>query len=362
MGIEGKTKSFLDIPFDQWENALQLSSTQKYRVRQIQEWVFQRRVKSFDEMTNLPAELRNSLSSRFSMRTLRIVDCEKSARDGTARLNFETFAGEKFSSVFLPSYKNGNNRFSLCLSTQVGCAWGCVFCASGRVPFQRNLLPSEIVEQYLLTEEVMGEKIGSLLFMGMGEPLANYENVRLALSSLRSPLGFNIGARHITLSTCGLVPQIRRLAEEGPKVNLAISLHAADDETRRKILPKSSRWPIKDLLRAAWYFQEHMGQVRLTFEYILLKGINDGTQSAKRLGNQLRRKKAWVNLIAYNPVPGLPYQQSSESDTSRFEQILTDRGVFVRVRKPQGTDIAAGCGQLGESLRFSRKSTVARSV
>jgi 23S rRNA (adenine2503-C2)-methyltransferase len=216
------------------------------------------------------------------------------------------------------------------------------------VRHERNLFPSEILEQLLWAEELTGKKVSSVLFMGMGEPLANYNSVLWAVRVLRSPLAFNLGARHVTLSTSGLVPQIFKLASEGPKINLAVSLHAADDETRKKIMPKSSAWPIKELLKSAWVFQRAAGEGRVTFEYILIKGVNDSIQSAQRLSNMLRDKKAWVNLIAYNPVPGLPYEKPSEPAVSAFAKVLQDRGVFVRVRKPQGVDIAAGCGQLGE--------------
>jgi 23S rRNA (adenine2503-C2)-methyltransferase len=339
--------TLLDVPFGEWKHVLDLSDTEAYRVRQAQEWVFRRRVKTFAEMTNIPAALREKWAASHALRSVALERRETSERDGTSRLFFRAKDGKPFSAVFLPAKGEDDERHSLCVSTQVGCAWGCVFCASGRVAFQRNLASSEILEQVLLAEESTGQKIDSVLFMGMGEPLANYRNLLWALQCLRSPLGFGYGARHVTVSTSGLVPQILSLAREGPKVNLAISLHAADDDVRRKILPKSSAWPIKDLLKAAWAYQKTAGSGRVTFEYILLKGINDSHRTAQRLANLLRAKKAWVNLIAYNPVPGLPYEKPSDATVRNFAGILSERGVFVRLRKPQGTDIAAGCGQLG---------------
>jgi len=348
------TGSLLDIPFGEWARVMELPPSEMYRARQIQEWIFTRRAKSFADMTNLPAPLRDRLAKQLTLRTMTVVRKDVSARDGTSRIFFKTQDGKDVSTVFLPSREE--DRFSLCLSTQVGCAWGCVFCASGRVRLERNLMSSEILEQVLWAEEEMGKKISSLLFMGMGEPLANYNNVLWALQVLRSPMGLNFGARHVTVSTSGLVPQILKMSDEAPKVNLAISLHAADDATRAKILPKSSRWPIKDLLKAAWAYQKNMGNVRVTFEYILLKGVNDSLRAAQRLSNLLRDKNAWVNLIVYNPVPGLPYAKPSDDAVSKFEKVLTGRGIFVRVRKPQGVDIAAGCGQLGEPAKaFSQK-------
>lgn len=353
-------KNLLDVPFAEWSAALELGPRDAYRARQILTAVFQRRVKSFSEMTDLPQALRERLAGSFRLRSLQMPRREVSAEDGTSRLFFEASDGGRFSAVLLPS-RTGDEaddgdpapgdarsvRTGLCLSTQVGCAWGCVFCASGRVPFERNLTPSEILEQVFSAEEVLGGRLSSLVFMGMGEPLANFDCLVTALQALRSPLGFHFGARHVTVSTTGLAPQIAALAEVAPKVNLAISLHAADDETRRRLMPKSARWTIKELLRAAWEYQRITGGVRVTFEYIVIKGVNDSVREAQRLANMLRGKKAWVNLIAYNPVPGLPYARPSDETLLGFAKILKDRGLFVHLRKPQGVDITAGCGQLG---------------
>ncbi|MCB4757613.1 MAG: 23S rRNA (adenine(2503)-C(2))-methyltransferase RlmN, partial [Elusimicrobia bacterium] len=219
------------------------------------------------------------------------------------------------------------------------------------VKLARNLKTSEILDQVFLIEEALGQKMESLLFMGMGEPLSNYENLKAALNLIRSPLGLGYGARHVTVSTCGLVPQIEKLSKEVPKVNLAVSLHATRDDLRKKLLPKSSKWSIKELIKAV---REHSkatnGQV--TFEYILLEGVNDSEQDAKRLANLLRgfsgRGDYSVNLISYNPVPGLPYKKSPETVVEKFKEILKKRHISVWLRKPQGTDIGAGCGQLGE--------------
>ncbi|MBL0059517.1 MAG: 23S rRNA (adenine(2503)-C(2))-methyltransferase RlmN [Elusimicrobia bacterium] len=342
-------RPLLDIPFNDWFKVLGLEPKEAYRVRQVQTWVFERRVKTFGEMSDLPQALRERWEGAFRLRTLRLTRREVSAEDGTARLFFEASDGRSFSAVYLPAKGGEGDRSALCLSTQVGCAWGCVFCASGRVPLERNLTPSEMVEQVLWAEEAFGHKINSLVFMGMGEPLANYANLISALQILRSPLGLNFGARHVTVSTSGLVPQIEALAREAPKVNLAISLHAADDETRKKLLPKASAWTIKTLLKAAWDYQRATGRGRVTFEYILIKGVNDSVREAQRLANLLRSKKAWVNLIAYNPVAGVPYEAPDEASVRAFAKVLGERALFVRVRKPQGTDIAAGCGQLGEA-------------
>jgi len=341
------TLPLLNIPFGEWAFALDLPEKERYRVRQLHTWVFDRRVKSFSEMSDLPVDLRQKWDKNFRLRTLTLDHKDVSAQDGTARLFFKAEDGKMVSCVYLPGRGGDEDRSSLCLSTQIGCAWECTFCASGRVKFDRNLSASEIVEQVLQAEELYGRHIDSLLFMGMGEPLANYGNLVQALHILRSPLGLKYGARHVTVSTSGLVSQIRALAREAPKVNLAVSLHAADDSVRQRLMPKSAQWPIKELLRSAWDFQKITGTGRLTFEYILIKGVNDSVRTAQRLANTLRAKKAWVNLIAYNPVPGLKFERPSDGTIQNFTNILEERGVFVRLRKPQGTDIASGCGQLG---------------
>ena len=329
-----------------------------YRVRQLATWIFEKRAESFEEMSDLPEPFRRALSENFTLRTLRLERQERSRLDGTIRFTFAAQDGGRFSAVFLPVWVDGPKgkkvieRASLCLSTQVGCAWGCVFCASGRVRFERNLKASEIIEQVLWAEKATGTKISSLLFMGMGEPLANYDHLVAALKILRSPQGLNYGARHVTVSTCGLVPQIRRLAAEAPKVNLAISLHAVDQEKRAKLLPKSSRWDVKELLAAAKEYAQKVGGDHLTFEYILLEGVNDSEREAKRLANFMRNKPgALVNLIVYNPVPGLPYKKPAPEKVEEFQKVLSERGVLVRVRKPQGVDIGSGCGQLGAPVR-----------
>jgi len=317
----------------------------------LMEWIFHRRVADFGQMSTLPQGLRQSLGEKFTLRVLEFASREISKRDGAQRLNFRAADGKSIPAVCLSGKEEGGERHSLCLSTQVGCAWGCAFCASGRLKFQRNLTVSEILGQVFGAEEATGKKVDSLLFMGMGEPLANYSNLRLALHALRSPMGFNYGARHVTVSTSGLVPQMLKLCTEAPKMNLAVSLHAADDETRRRLMPKAAEWPIKEVLKAAWAYQKGAGGGRVTFEYVLLRGINDSLRAAQRLSNLLRGRKAWVNLIPYNPVPGLPYEKPEEVAVRRFEEVLVTRGIFVRLRRPQGDDISSGCGQLGNPAR-----------
>ncbi|OVE76455.1 23S rRNA (adenine(2503)-C(2))-methyltransferase, partial [bacterium F11] len=303
--------SLLNIPLSDWPSFIEELGEKAFRANQLAEWVFQKRAKSFSQMSNLPQSLREKLEKGHRFRSLVIKSVKKSKLDGTARYFFETAEGETVSCVVLPH----EQRRSLCISSQLGCGWGCVFCASGLVPFKRNLSPAEILDQILLVEEVTGESLDSILFMGMGEPLGNYRSLIKALNIIRSPVGLNFGARHVTVSTCGLVPQIESLANDAPKVNLAVSLHSARDEVRRKLLPKSSKWSIKELLQAVKSYSKRT-KTRVTFEYIILDGINDSEQDAKRLANLLRgvaqHGDYWVNLISYNPVPGLPYRKPKE--------------------------------------------------
>lgn len=340
--------SIVDIAMDTWPDLLKEMGGEAFRAGQIADWIFKKRVSSFEDMGNLPAALRKALAEKFVVRSLEIDSASTSQIDGTTRYFYRTRDGGIVSCVYLPF----EERRSLCISSQVGCAWGCVFCASGKVKFERNLTTAEIVDQVILAEAASGKPIDSILFMGMGEPLGNYANLVSALKVIRSPFALNFGARHVTVSTCGLAPQIEKLATEAPKVNLAISLHAATDELRKQLLPKSSHWTIKELMNAAKIYSKTTG-ARVTFEYIVLDGINDSERDAKRLANLVRglaeHGDYWVNLIAYNPVPGLPYKRPSDEKIEEFKDILTMRRVPVRLRKPQGVDIGAGCGQLGEA-------------
>ena len=341
-------KSLLNIPVAEWPSIIAQMGQPPFRAGQLVEWVFKKRATHFSKMSNLPATMRDQLDKAYTVNSLELDHAVTSQQDGTTRYFFRTQDKQMVTCVYLPF----EERQSLCLSTQVGCAWGCVFCASGRVKFERNLTAGEIVDQIMIVEKASGKPLDSLLFMGMGEPLANYRSLVDALHMIRSPLGLGFGARHVTVSTCGLVPQIEMLADEAPKVNLAISLHASNDELRKKLLPKSSKWTIKELMTAAKNFSKKT-KSRVTFEYIVLHGINDGEQDAKRLANLVRGPAEhgdyWVNLIAYNPVPGLPYERPTDERIEAFKEILADRRVPVRLRKPQGVDIGAGCGQLGEA-------------
>jgi 23S rRNA (adenine2503-C2)-methyltransferase len=340
--------SILDVPMADWPAIIEGLGQPAFRAGQVADWIFKKRATGFEVMSNLPAGLRSALAERYTVRSLEIDKAVTSQLDGTTRYFFKTRDGQIVSCVYLPF----EERQSLCISTQVGCAWGCVFCASGQVKFERNLTAAEIIDQVLLVEAASGKPLDSLLFMGMGEPLGNYNNLVSALQIIRSPFALNFGARHVTVSTCGLAPQIEKLATEAPKVNLAISLHASNDDLRKTLLPKSSKWTIKEVMNAAKIYSKTTG-ARVTFEYIVIDGVNDTERDAKRLANLVRGPAEhgdyWVNLIAYNPVPGLPYRRPADEKIEAFKEILSARRVPVRLRKPQGVDIGAGCGQLGEA-------------
>lgn len=313
-----------------------------FRAKQIYEWFFQKQAARFSEMSDLPSALREALESRFRLHPLALRRQVASRLDGTIRYFFKGRDGRDVSTVYLPE----GDRLSLCLSTQVGCSYQCSFCASGLVPFRRQLSAAEIIDQILLIERDQRRKPTNLLFMGMGEPLANFTQVVQAIRWMTAPLGIGMSPSRITLSTSGLVPQIGRLADEGVKVKLAVSLHAVRDELRRKIMPVSGRFGVRSLIRAAKYYARKTN-APVTFEYILLEGVNDHFIDAVRLSYLTKGFLNKVNLIPYNPVAGLAYERPSGESVARFQNWLRERGVPVFVRKPKGLDIGSACGQLG---------------
>lgn len=296
-------------------------------------------------MSNVPADLRQKLSQTYSLRSLKVAREDRSRVDGTVKFTFDSGDDSMFSAVFLP-----HGRYnSLCISTQVGCAWGCRFCASGLVPFQRNLTSGEILDQIFWVEEKTGRKVQNVLFMGMGEPLANPEGTVKTIQWLTSKNGFGMSPSHITLSTTGVAPQIKKIAELGLKVNLALSLHAPTDELRSKIMPVSSKFAVKDVLEACRDYA-FKNDAEFTIEYILLKGVNDGLKTAEQLVKLLSsirfRHQPKINLIPYNPVQTLPYRAPDHIQSEAFFAYLKAKKFLVHTRKPQGRDISGACGQL----------------
>lgn len=329
-----------------------------FRAVQLAIWLYTRRATHWNEMTNVPENLRKRLSRHFTLNTLKLVTHQGSA-DTTQKFLWRLPDGALIESVLIPAnpalYGEASDRVTLCVSTQVGCAYGCKFCASGLGGWKRNLRPFEIVEQVLAVERwhaqqdpasaENGRLVNNLVIMGMGEPLANYDNLLKALRILNASWGAGIGARRITISTCGLVPEIRRLATEPEQFGLAISLHGATDEVRERIMPVNRKYPLEELVPACEEFAVNKGRM-VTLEYILIRGVNDGLEQVEPLAAIARRLHAKVNLIPYNQVEGLPWERPEEAAQEGFLTALEEQGVRATLRREKGHDIDAACGQL----------------
>jgi 23S rRNA (adenine2503-C2)-methyltransferase len=318
-----------------------------YRSKQIFRWLHQRGATSFEQMTDLSKALRQRLGELATIGTV-TKDLEQRSTDGTIKYRWKTHDGKLIESVYMPS----SDRKTLCVSTQVGCAMGCTFCMTATLGLKRNLTPAEIVGQvHAVNAEVRKNEgletqrpLSNLVFMGMGEPLHNFENVKTALSILESEDGPNFSHRHITVSTVGLVPMIERFGVE-TDVKLAISLNASNDETRSKVMPVNKRWKIADLMEAVKKFPTRMGR-RTTFEYVLMEGVNDSDENARELAALLQGVPAKVNLIQYNDNPGLGFHSTQDNRAEAFKRILEGANVAAFIRQNRGRDIAAACGQL----------------
>jgi len=315
-----------------------------FRARQVWEWLYRHFAADPAEMTSLPGALRQRLAAETTLSIGDIV-LRQHSRDGqTTKVLFRMHDGQFIETVLMAYEK----RRTLCISTQAGCAMGCVFCATGQMGFMRHLNVAEIVGQVIYFARELaarGEHVTNIVMMGMGEPLHNYDNTLAAVDRLTDPAGLNLGARKITISTVGLVPAIRRYADEQRQTKLAISLHAADDEERGRLLPVNRRWPIAVLMDACRYYVEKTGR-RLTFEWALIAGENDTEEQAHKLGRLLQGLLAHVNLIPLNPTAGYGGLPSSPERVDRFQRVLAEYGVGSTVRVRRGIDIQAGCGQL----------------
>ncbi len=336
------------LNLNELQNRFAVRNEPSYRAGQIADWLYQKRVNSFDEMTDLPRALRDELADQFTFSNLETVRTLGS-RDTTRKFLFRLSDDNLVESVLIPAspalYGSPSDRRTICVSTQVGCAYGCKFCASGLEGFSRNLQPNEIVDQLIIIERETGEKIDNVVFMGMGEPLANLDNLLRAIEIINAPWGLGIGARHITVSTSGLAPQIRQLAEQPLQIRLAISLHGATDEVRGQIMPVNRRYNLETLFAACDFYVRHKKQ-RLTFEYILIADVNDSEDQAHLLAKQARHLKAKVNLIPYNTVLGLAWSRPSVDRQEKFLSILREHDVPATLRREKGHDIDAACGQL----------------
>ncbi len=313
-----------------------------FRVGQLRKWLYQRRASGFDEMTDLPKQVRARLGECFQVWSMTVVKHSVSP-DGTEKMLLQLHDGGQIECVLL---REGHRR-TICLSSQVGCAMGCVFCASGLDGVQRNLTSGEMVEQMLLLQRLLpdDERLSHIVMMGMGEPLANLKNVLPTLDAACREDGLGISARRVTISTVGLPAGMQELRRAQTNYNLAVSLHAPDDALRNQLVPVNQRTGLHDILREADQYFEASGR-RLTFEYVLLAGVNDSTAQAEHLATLLKGRPALINLIPYNRVEGLPYQTPTSAAVRRFRDVLEQAGLQVRCRQRKGDKINAACGQL----------------
>lgn len=325
------------------EKLLMDRGQKKYRATQLYTWIYEKKAKTFDEMSDVSKIFRDELNRDFCL-TLPTIYKKQVSKDGTIKLLLELEDGAKIETALMP-YNYGN---AVCVTSQVGCNMGCAFCASGLLKKKRNLEVHEIVGQVLVMNQILeekGEHVSHIVVMGTGEPFDNYDNVMDFIRIVNHPKALAIGARHISVSTCGLVPGIMKYAHEGLQTNLAISLHAPNDEIRNKLMPVSRAYPMDKLMEAVKYYEQTAGR-RVTFEYIMLEGINDTIECAEELVKRVRGTLAYVNLIPYNPVSEHDFKRSPDKNVHKFFSYLMQHGVNTTVRKEFGNDIDAACGQL----------------
>jgi 23S rRNA (adenine2503-C2)-methyltransferase len=334
-----------DLTLEELRAELEAMGEKPFRAVQIFDWLYHKGASDFRQFSTLSKELRDKLAARFSIGRLEL-DTRLESRDGTAKFAFKLADGQCVESVLIPA----GTRRTACLSTQVGCKFGCAFCASGLHGFKRNLAPSEIVGQALYLAKAHGVEVTNYVFMGMGEPLDNFDNLAKAIRIMNAPEGLGIAARRLTVSTAGHIPGIERLKELDLQVKLSVSLHAATDRLRSRLMPINKKYPLDRLVEACEGYARSGGRM-ITLEYILIKGMNDSLNDADGLAGIARRLRAKVNLIAYSPVAGLPFETPAEAEVARFKHWLEERKVRVTLRLSKGKDIFAACGQLAGRLR-----------
>ena len=312
-----------------------------FRARQIYQWMHVKLAESFDVMTNLPAQLREKCAQTYIFTVPEAVKVQESGIDGTKKFLFRLADGNVVESVWM-KYRHGN---SVCISSQVGCRMGCRFCASTLDGLERSLLPSEMLDQVYSVQKITGERVSNVVVMGIGEPMDNYDNLLTFLEILTDENGLNISQRNVTVSTCGIVPRMRQLADEKLQITLALSLHGTTDEKRRRLMPIANKYTIDELMKACAYYFEQTGR-RLTFEYSLINGVNDSDEDAKQLAMLAKPLSCHVNLIPVNPVRERDYTSSAGTRVQAFKNMLEKSRVNVTVRREMGRDIDGACGQL----------------
>ena len=333
-------KNIKDYNLEELKEELQSINEKPFRAEQIFKWLYQEKVKSFDEMTNLSLELREKLKQNYTICNYNILKKQES-KDGTIKYLFDVLDGNAIETVLM-SYHHG---YSICVSSQIGCKMGCKFCASTGINFIRSLTSGEIVEQIIAAEQDQNIRISNVVFMGIGEPLDNYDNVVNAIHIINNPKGLNIGARHISVSTSGLVPKIYQLAEENIQCTLSISLHATNNEKRSAMMPVNNAYPIEELIKACKDYIAKTNR-RISFEYALAKDNNDNLDDAKQLVKLLKGMLCHVNLIPINKIENGQYSKSTNENIMKFRDYLNDHGIVATIRRELGSDIDAACGQL----------------
>ena len=338
--MDSEKKDIENLTFAELKAELESWGEPAYRARQVLEWVYQKGAESFAAMTDLPKGLRQRLEDEFWLGVLELTEQLRS-KDGTEKFLFRLCDGQRIETVLIPS----GSRRTLCLSTQVGCKFACAFCASGAGGFKRNLVPSEMLGQVRFLRHRLDVRLTNFVFMGMGEPLDNLDNLVRTVRIMNAPEGMGIAARRITISTVGIVPAIEKLENLGLQVSLSLSLHATTDELRSRLLPVNRKYPLAELIKAGAHYARATGRM-ITIEYILISGLNDTDADARRLASLARKLRAKINLVPYSPGCGAGFAPSPGPRQEAFLQTLESLGVGATVRRSKGGDIRAACGQL----------------
>jgi len=334
-------KDIVSLSFDELKIELESIGEKAFRAKQIYEWLHEKLVDSFDEMTNLSKALRETLDSQYRIPMVKMVERQISKIDGTNKFLFQLEDGHVVESVLM-RYKHGN---SVCISSQVGCRMGCKFCASTIGGLERNLLPAEMVGEIYQIQKISGERVANVVVMGSGEPLDNYDNFVRFVHLLSDEHGLHISQRNITISTCGIVPNMKRLADEQLQITLALSLHGSTQEKRKVLMPIANKYELPDVLEACDYYFEKTGR-RITFEYSLVHGVNDRDEDAEELIEILKHRNCHLNLIPVNPIKERNFEKPSRKSAENFKNKLEKSGINVTIRREMGSDIDGACGQL----------------
>ena len=334
-------KDIRSYTFEQLNTEMQEIGEKSFRSKQIYSWLHEKLVDSFEEMTNLSKALREKLEQSYEIRKVSMLERQVSELDGTNKFLFELYDGNVVESVLM-RYKHGN---SVCISSQVGCRMGCRFCASTLDGLERNLTPSEMLGQIYEIQKISGERVSNIVIMGTGEPLDNYDNFVTFIHMISGEPGLNISQRNITVSTCGIIPNMKKLAEENFQITLALSLHGSNQEKRKKLMPVANKYELTDVLEACDYYFKKTGR-RITFEYSLVHGVNDMEEDAEELIRILKPRNCHLNLIPVNPIKERDFEKPTKQHAEKFKNKLEKNGINVTIRREMGSDIDGACGQL----------------